>query len=285
MPIASIKVGERRREDMGDIAGLAASIKAHGLLHPVVVDATGALVAGERRLRAVQSLGEKWIDVTQLDELSEAHLREIELEENLRRKDLTEAERSRTLVARVDLAREIAGACAESAQAGRKDIAGQRDPGSYRDVAQRTGIPQATIRAAEKHVAAIERYPELEPLPQSTAITAAKTLDAVPAESRDEVRARIREEQATGERMLSVVAELVPGARERMEAASMRTSFTRGMEQAGNLTLLKPIAIAAALSRDDVEHAQRFIARTRRWLDELESELGSGIRLVASEGD
>lgn len=285
MQISAITVSERRREDMGDIAGLAESIRKHGLLHPIVVDASGLLVAGERRLRAMQSLGKPWIEVKQLGELSEAELREIELEENLRRKDLTEAERSRTLVRLVEAAREVAETCTESVQVSKPTRGPSVTSGSYRDISQRTGVPVATIRDAEQHVAAVERYPELEPLPQSTAIKSAKELDAAPAASRDEARERIREEQATGARVMAVVTELVPGARERMEGAAMRSAFSRGVESAGNLTLLKPAAIAAALDQMGVDQAHRFIATTRRWLDELESEIGTGIRLIAAESD
>jgi len=37
MKVSDIKVGERCRKDLGDIAGLARSIADVGLLHPVVV--------------------------------------------------------------------------------------------------------------------------------------------------------------------------------------------------------------------------------------------------------
>jgi ParB family transcriptional regulator, chromosome partitioning protein len=55
--IRRIKVGERRREEMGDVAGLAASIKRHELIQPIMVDGDLNLVAGGRRLRAYQLLG------------------------------------------------------------------------------------------------------------------------------------------------------------------------------------------------------------------------------------
>ena len=64
MPIASIKVGERIRKDMGDIDALAASIAELGLLHPIVIDKHHKLLAGERRLRAAQKLGWTTIPVT-----------------------------------------------------------------------------------------------------------------------------------------------------------------------------------------------------------------------------
>jgi N6-adenosine-specific RNA methylase IME4 len=61
MRIADIKIGERHRKDLGDIAALAASIAEIGLLHPVVVTPDGALIAGARRIAACVSLG--WTDI------------------------------------------------------------------------------------------------------------------------------------------------------------------------------------------------------------------------------
>ena len=67
LPIEQITVGRRHRRDLGDIAGLAASIERCGLLHPVVVKPDGRLIAGERRLRAFQKLGRERIPVTVVD--------------------------------------------------------------------------------------------------------------------------------------------------------------------------------------------------------------------------
>jgi ParB family transcriptional regulator, chromosome partitioning protein len=63
MNIADIKVGKRIRKDMGDLDGLAESIRELGLLQPIVVFPDGSLILGERRLRAVQLLGWKEIPV------------------------------------------------------------------------------------------------------------------------------------------------------------------------------------------------------------------------------
>ena len=88
-PIFSIKVGERHRRDLGDVNGLAASIKAVGLLHPVVITPDNELIAGERRLAAVKSLGWNEVPVTVVD------LAEIvrgEFAENAIRKDFLPTE-------------------------------------------------------------------------------------------------------------------------------------------------------------------------------------------------
>jgi ParB family chromosome partitioning protein len=64
LPIDSIKVGARFRQDHGDIAALAASIADIGLLHPIVVTQHGQLLAGRRRLEACKSLRWETIPVT-----------------------------------------------------------------------------------------------------------------------------------------------------------------------------------------------------------------------------
>src|SRR5262245_1711653 len=65
--IADITVGERFRRDLGDIAGLAASMAEPGLLHPIVITPDGRLIAGERRLRAAELLGWNEIPVRVVD--------------------------------------------------------------------------------------------------------------------------------------------------------------------------------------------------------------------------
>ena len=55
--VDKIIVKDRIRKDFGDIAELAADIKENGLISPIVVNKDYALLAGERRLRAVKHLG------------------------------------------------------------------------------------------------------------------------------------------------------------------------------------------------------------------------------------
>jgi len=74
MKIADIKVGRRHRKTYGDIPALAASIEAIGLLHPVVVTAEGRLVAGHRRVMAMQHLGRDEVAATVVNNLDEAAL-------------------------------------------------------------------------------------------------------------------------------------------------------------------------------------------------------------------
>lgn len=87
--IADIRKNGRHRKDLGDIASLADSIKNIGLLHPVVVQPDGTLIAGERRLEAVKLLGWDKIPVRVIDLPS---IVRGEHDENVFRKDFTPSE-------------------------------------------------------------------------------------------------------------------------------------------------------------------------------------------------
>lgn len=101
--VSDINTGDRLRKDYGDISDLAKSIKEFGIIQPIVltrdVGGTVHLVAGGRRLTAIKSLGilelEHAIGFVWSFELQkpienfELKKRSIEMEENLKRKDLS----------------------------------------------------------------------------------------------------------------------------------------------------------------------------------------------------
>jgi RNA polymerase sigma factor (sigma-70 family) len=63
MRVADIKVGRRLRQDPGELRDLVESIAATGLINPLTVSEDGWLLAGWRRLKAVQLLGWEDVDV------------------------------------------------------------------------------------------------------------------------------------------------------------------------------------------------------------------------------
>jgi len=89
LKISDITVGDRFRKEFVDIDVLAASIKKHGLIQPIVVDENNNLIAGERRFKAHQFLKAEEIEVKHINELNELEKKEIELEENIQRKAFT----------------------------------------------------------------------------------------------------------------------------------------------------------------------------------------------------
>lgn len=90
-PIRAITVdrNNRQRKKLTGIEELADSIARLGLIHPIVIDQEGVLVAGERRLTACTALGWDNITVQFAEDLDDYTLQCIELEENVKRSDLT----------------------------------------------------------------------------------------------------------------------------------------------------------------------------------------------------
>jgi len=89
MLISNIKIGKRFRKDIGNLASLKKSIEEIGLLHPIVVDEKGNLIAGFRRLKVFQELKRDDIPVTEI------HIENVlrgEFDENSIRKDFVPSE-------------------------------------------------------------------------------------------------------------------------------------------------------------------------------------------------
>jgi ParB-like chromosome segregation protein Spo0J len=174
MRVAEIEVGPRHRQDMGDIAALAASIADVGLLQPLVVDPDGRLIAGRRRLEAVREL--KWtvVPVIITDRLDDAiKLLKAERDENTCRKDFTPSE-AVTIGAAIEKLekgkaqeRKNASRAKKGEKVGAQQGGGNLPPpsggkGKTRDkVAEAVGMSGRTYEKAKAVVAAAEKDPEL----------------------------------------------------------------------------------------------------------------------------
>lgn len=90
LAIADIVVKNgRQRTEMGDLESLAESLLRFGQLTPILIDRSNTLIAGERRIEAHKMNGATHIDAIYRDEVEDVVLEELELEENIRRKQLT----------------------------------------------------------------------------------------------------------------------------------------------------------------------------------------------------
>jgi len=92
VPIQDIIVKDRVRTELGNLKPLMESMRDHGQLNPVTLSRENELIAGHRRTLAARELGWKYIEVTIMDKSSEAEKLQLELEENVHRKDFSPEE-------------------------------------------------------------------------------------------------------------------------------------------------------------------------------------------------
>lgn len=88
VPIKDIKLGKLFRENMGDINGLAETIKEKGVLQPITIDTRNKLLFGKRRLEGAKLAGLNTIPCIVRKTLTELDARECELIENIARKNM-----------------------------------------------------------------------------------------------------------------------------------------------------------------------------------------------------
>lgn len=88
----SIIIKKRVRQDPGDLEPLMESLRKYGQLNPIMINHRYELIAGYRRVEAAKLLGWRSINAVIIDRDSEEDKLEIELEENIQRRNLTAEE-------------------------------------------------------------------------------------------------------------------------------------------------------------------------------------------------
>ena len=153
LPLEAIEVPEgRQRQAFDDTAlgELIASIQSVGLMHPLVLREGRILVAGERRFRALQSLAvlgqplrfngaplePGHAPCVDMGELAPAEQYEAELDENLRRADLTWQEKAVAIARLAEL----------------KEQSGATPVAAVKEVAQDLFTPEPANRLAAEHL-------------------------------------------------------------------------------------------------------------------------------------
>lgn len=80
---------QRKIFDPDKLQELAESIRVNGLIHPIIIDENNTLMAGQRRVMASLILNRTMIRFERFEGLDEWQKKSIELEENIRRENLT----------------------------------------------------------------------------------------------------------------------------------------------------------------------------------------------------
>ena len=95
--ISEVRVAERIRKDNGGLDELAGDIREHGLINPITVmeqsEGGYVLIAGLRRLKAMERMGAKEIRATVMTALEADEMLMLEIAENEQRKEFTVSEK------------------------------------------------------------------------------------------------------------------------------------------------------------------------------------------------
>ena len=152
--------GTQSKRNEGNIGELATSIKDVGLICPLAINQNYELLAGRRRFRAISQLGWEEVECNILDSKDKLFDFKVAIEENLKRKNLTDVEVAIAIKEYDELKRKIEG----SAKRGqRTDLTSSKfDEVWTRDkTAKDLGISTGAVSTAIQIANAIEENPKL----------------------------------------------------------------------------------------------------------------------------
>ena len=155
---SSIIVGDRVRQEMGDLNGLEANMKESGLISPLAVkdnkDGTYRLLAGERRFTILRRNSIETIPARIYEEdLSELEMKVIEKSENFYRKDMEFWEMDKLTMEIHQMQQELYGV---------KPPGPNQEGWSAQNTAEMIGYKDAaTVTESIKRAQAREAFPEL----------------------------------------------------------------------------------------------------------------------------
>lgn len=155
--LKSIVIGERAREEMGDLDGLEEDMKSSGLITPLAVkdnkDNTYTLLAGERRFTVLKRNEIPAVPVRIYSkDLSEIEMKIIEKSENFHRKDMEFWELDRLTLEIHQMQQQLHGV---------KSPGPNQDGWSTEDTGEMTGVTKGAVSTSIKRAEARDAFPEL----------------------------------------------------------------------------------------------------------------------------
>lgn len=282
--IADIKSGRRHRSDLGDIASLAASIADVGLLQMPVVTEDLTLVAGERRLAALRSLGRTEVSVQIAYNLNEATvLLRAERDENTCRKAFAPTEEHAVYEALLAL---------EKPKADERKAHGQTAPGRNAS----GNFPEALRSreaAAEGATGKPGRYKSLDKVGEVKALAADETQ---PEPVREVAKQALAEMDSTGrvdgshkrvkDAQQAVAQQANPAVAAHAEAgqgvqnAKYVHAFLSALTKADDFLAFDAARLAAVLDESEADAVARYAASVGRFADQIKRGR-SGLRLIS----
>jgi len=158
----------RKEVDQRKLKKLLRSMEKYGQFVPIIVTRDMRLVAGGRRLAACK-MGQRKVRCIYIDAVDPLVLREIELEENLQRENLTPAEEALAIRDLHNIKQKLYG----------ESQSGREGGWTLDKTAESLGVSRAKVIEHIQIAEAVETFPELAKLKNKSAIKrAARSIDA-----------------------------------------------------------------------------------------------------------
>lgn len=205
--ISDIQTDSRIRVELGNIDELANSIKEFGVIQPIILslDMTSPtkpiLIAGGRRLTALKRLGWKELihgrDYVWRSEENELRRKSVELEENLKRKELTWQEQVTAKARLMEIMQAIHGSSVIG-WTKEERMSGQQQGFGVRQMASMLGESVGTISRDLQIAGAIKAFPNLAHSDTKESAVRKFTILSVVASMKQSAKAKATDVNATG---------------------------------------------------------------------------------------
>lgn len=291
VPLSEITIGDRHRRELGDVATLANSIDDLGLLQPIVLTPDMELVSGQRRMRAVESLGHDAIEAYVVHGLDEAAARlRAERDENTCRKDFTPTEEHALYEALLELERPkaqerinagaSAGGAAKAGRALGKVSQGQPQRSREQASAGATGKP-GRYKTMEKvaEVKAVFSNPQTPDPVRSVAEHALREMDSTGRVDGGYQRVKDAERAGEAPKPSAAVSDFVNESKT-VQDASYVHEFTRAFARSGDWLRFDPERVSTLIDEAEFSLLHRHLASVERYVKAVTSAR-RGLRLIS----
>jgi len=173
--MGKIKIDEIKNVDPkrthGDIKSLKESIQEVGLINPLTINQDYKLLAGRRRYQAIRELGWEEVDARIINSENELFDFKVAIEENLRRKPLTDIETATVIKEYDEMKRELEGSQPQGKHRSSSSLPFCGNDGwSHDKTAKDLNISRQAVNKAIHIAKAVEEYPELAKSRKGTVI-------------------------------------------------------------------------------------------------------------------
>lgn len=283
IPIADITIGDRVRQDLGDLAELSQSITANGgLIQPIVVTRDLRLVCGERRLAALAEADWTEAPVVYIDTDNGAAQALAERDENTCRKPFSPVEASRAR----DRVRDAFAEASKARQGTRTDLEHCGNLPQSDEQPQRTKTRELASSGTGYSGRTLDKVDQIRSAAERGVVKQGKTEREVPDEVREVAQQGLKDVSQTGaavdksyQRLTSALDQYVEEDPD-VQRSKKAKKFWDELHALSKVDRFDPTEYVDALTSEEWESAELLVNGLERWISRFRQARPTGLRVV-----